>query len=136
MKTAAKPLRNPRAAARPIARGELWTVNFEPQTHREEPGKAGRPALVIQTDALNQSGHGSTIVIPGTSQTGVKDESELFPLRVRLTADASTGLRQTTDLLIDQVRAVSNRRLLSRLGAVDPAALTRAEQALRWLTGE
>jgi mRNA-degrading endonuclease toxin of MazEF toxin-antitoxin module len=53
---------------------------------------------------------------------------------VRLGADSSTGLRQTTDLLIDQVRAVSNRRLLKRLGVADAEVLVRVEQALRWLS--
>jgi mRNA-degrading endonuclease toxin of MazEF toxin-antitoxin module len=27
--------------------GEVWAVDFEPQTHRQEPGKKERPALVI-----------------------------------------------------------------------------------------
>jgi mRNA-degrading endonuclease toxin of MazEF toxin-antitoxin module len=38
-------------------------------------------------------------------------------------------------LLIDQVRAVSNRRLLARLGALTPAQLERVQAALRLLTG-
>lgn len=117
-----------------VRRGELWAVDFEPQSHREEPGKTGRPALVLQTDALNQAGHASTIVIPGTSQASVTYE-DMFPLRVRLPANLSNGLRHTTDLLIDQVRAVSNQRLIRRLGAADAATLARAEQALRLLIG-
>lgn len=125
-----------------LRRGELWAVDFEPQSHREEPGKAGRPALVLQADSLNGAHHPSTLVIPGTSRTkapkaqaaALEDADALFPLRVRVAADAHSGLRQTTDLLIDQVRAVSNRRFMKRLGAVDAATLARAEQALRWLT--
>ena len=49
-----------------VRRGEVWAV--QPQTHRQEPGKKERPALVIQTDALNKAGHPTTIVVPGTSQ--------------------------------------------------------------------
>jgi mRNA interferase MazF len=115
-----------------VQRGEVWTVDFEPQSHREEPGKAGRPALVLQTDALNQAGHASTIVIPGTSQAD-PGYDDLFPLRVRLPPNAGNGLRHTTDLLVDQVRAISNRRLMKRLGAVDATSLARVEQALRLL---
>ncbi len=89
----------------------------------------------FQTDALNRAGHASSIVILSTSQVAAKGDDDLFPLRVHLPADAGTGLRQPTDFLIDQVRAVSNRRLLKRLGAADAAMLARAEQALRWLTG-
>ncbi|MBA3590110.1 MAG: type II toxin-antitoxin system PemK/MazF family toxin [Methylibium sp.] len=125
----------PTAARASVVRGDLWAVDFEPQSDREEPGKTGRPALVLQTDALNRAGHASTIVIPGTSQLGALEEDDLFPLRVRLPAATGTGLREATDLLIDQVRAVSNRRLIRRLGSVDAVALARAEQALRWLTG-
>ena len=48
----------------PRLRGEVWAVDFEPQTHKQEPGKKERPALVIQTDALNRAGHPMTIIIP------------------------------------------------------------------------
>ena len=34
-----------------VLRGQVWEVDLEPQTHKEEPGKRNRPALVIQTDA-------------------------------------------------------------------------------------
>ncbi|MCY7315395.1 MAG: type II toxin-antitoxin system PemK/MazF family toxin [Rubrivivax sp.] len=50
-------------------RGEIWAVDFEPQSHFEEPGKIGRPVLVLQADSLNGAQHPSTIVSPSTSQT-------------------------------------------------------------------
>src|SRR6202034_4864763 len=49
-------------------RGEVWAVDFEPQTHRPESGKKQRPALIIQCSALSKAQHPTTIVIPGTSQ--------------------------------------------------------------------
>ena len=55
-------------AKSPVRRAQVWEVDFEPQTHREEPGKRGRPALVIQTNILNSAGHATTIVIPGATQ--------------------------------------------------------------------
>lgn len=116
-----------------VRRGEVWAVDFEPQTHRQEPGKRERPALVIQTDALNQAGHPTTIVIPGTSQVESTPPDDLFPLRVRI---QKTGeLRHDTDLLIDQIRAVANARLLHKYCAVSPNLLKKAEEALRLLTG-
>ena len=65
-------------------RGEVWAVDFEPQTHRQEPGKKERPALILQTDALNKTAHPTTIVIPGTSQIDSSSPSDAFPLRVRI----------------------------------------------------
>lgn len=114
-------------------RGELWAVNFEPQAHKEEPGKRERPALVIQTDALNKARHPTTIVIPGTSQTGSLPPGDLFPLRVRV--QRTGALKHDTDLLIDQVRAISNRRLLYRYAEVGLNHLKKVEEALSILTG-
>jgi len=116
-----------------VRRGEVWAVDFEPQTHRHEPGKKERPALVIQTDALNNAGHQTTIVIPGTSQVDSLPPGDHFPLRVRIQKTAE--LKYDTDLLIDQVRAIANARFRMRYCAVPPALLKRVEEALRHLTG-
>ena len=91
--------------------------------------------MVLQSNALNQAGHASTILVPGTSQLSLGDGADLSPLRVRVASDKASGLRQPTELLIDQVRAVSNRRPLRRLGTVSEETLARVEQALRWLIG-
>ncbi|MGH8140696.1 MAG: type II toxin-antitoxin system PemK/MazF family toxin [Steroidobacteraceae bacterium] len=116
-----------------VRRGEVWAVDFEPQTHRQEPGKKERPALIIQTDALNKAGHPTTIVIPGTSQVDPLPPGDHFPLRVRIQKTAD--LKHDTDLLIDQVRAVSNARFMFRYCTVTSNLLKRVEEALRILTG-
>lgn len=116
-----------------VRRGEVWAVDFEPQTHRQEPGKKERPALIIQTDALNRAGHPTTIVVPGTSQVDALPPGDNFPLRVRIQKTAD--LKHDTDLLIDQVRAISNARFMFRYCAVTLNLLKRVEEALRILTG-
>jgi mRNA interferase MazF len=118
---------------KPVRRGEVWAVDFEPQTHRQEPGKKERPALVIQTDALNKAGHPTTIVVPATSRLDSLPPGDNFPLRVRI---QKTGdLKHDTDLLIDQVRAISNARFMFRYCAVTSNLLKKVEEALRLLTG-
>jgi mRNA interferase MazF len=114
-------------------RGQIWEVDLEPQSHKEEPGKRKRPALVIQTDLLNDSGHPTTIVVVGTSQ--VRRDKDYFPLRLAL--PHQPGLPLETDLLIDQVRAISNRRFLGDqpLTHLNPAQLKRVEEALKLLMG-
>ena len=116
-----------------VLRGEIWEVNLEPQTHKEEPGKRNRPALVIQTDILNKSGHPTTMVVMGT--TSVKRDKDYFPLRVALVNQS--GLAQETDLLIDQIRAISKRRLMGTepLATLSVNHLKRVEDALRLLIG-
>jgi mRNA interferase MazF len=120
-------------ASSKLQRGQIWEVDLEPQSHKEEPGKRRRPALVVQTDLLNNSGHPTTIVVVGTSQT--RRDKDYFPLRVALTSQA--GLPLETDLLIDQVRAVSNRRFMGDepLTTLNTAQLKRVEDALKLLIG-
>jgi mRNA interferase MazF len=120
-------------ASTEFQRGQIWEVDLEPQSHIEEPGKRNRPALIIQTDLLNHSGHSTTIVVVGTSQ--VRRNKDYFPLRVAL--PNQTGLALETDLLIDQVRAISNRRFLGDkpLTSLNPAQLKRVEDALKLLIG-
>jgi mRNA interferase MazF len=117
----------------PRFRGEVWAVDFEPQTHRQEPGKKERPALVIQTDALNRAGHPTTIIIPGTSRTESLPPGDSFPLRVRI--QKSEDLKYDTDLLIDQIRSISNHRFMFRYCKVQPNVLKKVEEALKHLTG-
>jgi len=114
-----------------VQRGEIWEVDFDPQTHREEPAKRRRPALVIQTNHLNHANHPTTIVIPGTSDIEAED---CFPLRVAL--GRLKGLAHPTDLLIDQLRAISNRRFMGDRPLTTLASnhLRRVEDAIRLLT--
>ena len=85
-------------------RGEVWLANLNP-TQGTEPGKT-RPVLIVQAQALLDASHPSTLIIPLT--TNLVDDAE--PLRLRV---AATGrLRRDSDLLIDQLRAIDNRRLV------------------------
>ncbi len=118
-----------------LKRGQLWEVDFEPQTHKEEPGKRGRPALVIQTNILNDAGHPTTIVIPGTTQTYRDALGDGYPLRVSLGKLPKQDAE--TDLLIDQIRTISNRRLMGDkpIAELSRTHMKRVEEALKILTG-
>jgi mRNA interferase MazF len=118
-----------------VTRGQLWEVDFEPQTHKEEPGKRGRPALIIQTNILNEAGHATTIVIPGTTQVYRDAQGDGYPLRVSLGKPGR--MKEDTDLLIDQIRTISNRRLMGDkpIAVLSLAHMKRVEDALRILTG-
>ena len=119
-----------------LRRGQVWEVDFEPQTHKEEPGKRGRPALVMQTNILNGAGHATTIVIPGTTQTYRDAQGDAFPLRVAVGRLGKA--KEETDLLIDQIRTIANQRFLGDkpLAELSRAHMKRVEEALRILTGE
>ena len=119
-----------------LKRAQVWEVDFEPQTHKEEPGKRGRPALIIQTNILNSAGHATTIVIPGTTNVYRDAQGDGYPLRVSVGKLGT--MKQETDLLIDQIRTISNQRLMGDkpLAELSRAHMKRVEDALRMLTGE
>ena len=119
-----------------VKRAQVWEVDFEPQTHKEEPGKPGRPALVIQTNILNSAGHATTIVIPGTTNVYRDAQGDGYPLRVSVGKLGT--MKQETDLLVDQIRTISNQRLMGDkpLAELSRAHMKRVEDALRMLTGE
>ena len=85
-------------------RGEIWLADLNPR-RGTEPGKT-RPVLIVQAQALLEAEHPSTLVIPLT--TRLVEDAE--PLRIRIRA--SGKLKKDSDALIDQVRAIDNRRLV------------------------
>ena len=104
-------------------RGEVWVANLNPR-RGTEPGKR-RPVLIVQAQALLDASHPSTVVVPLT--TNLIDGAQ--PLRIRL--PASGQLRHPSDLLIDQIRAVDNRRLIEGpLAALDDAAMEQVNSAI------
>ena len=89
-----------------IKQYEIWLADLNP-SRGTEPGKT-RPVVIVQTDLLNEI-HLSTLICPIT--TNVKKQIEL--LRVHL---KKGQLDKLSDILIDQVRAIDNHRLLKKLG--------------------
>ncbi len=92
-----------------IKQYEIWTADLNPQIGTE-PGKT-RPVLIIQTNLLNQIPHPSTIICPIT--TNVKKDSEI--LRVHL-KKGEAHLHTNCDIMIDQIRAIDNKRLVKKVG--------------------
>ena len=88
---------------------ENWLVNLNP-ARSTEPGKI-RPAVVIQTNFLNHLDHPSTLICPITTQLSAEENI----LRVRLNSEG-TGLEKGSEILVDQIRALDNRRFLEKLG--------------------
>jgi len=91
-----------------IRKFHVYLADLNPRMGTE-PGKV-RPVVVVQTDLLSGV-HLSTISCPIT--TKVQKEAEI--LRVHL-PKGTAGLREGSDILVDQIRAIDNRRFRRRLG--------------------
>lgn len=92
-----------------IKQFDIWLANLNP-SKGTEPGKT-RPVVIIQTNLLNET-HLSTIICPIT--TNIKSEIEL--LRVHL---KKTQLDKLSDVLVDQIRAIDNSRLIKKIGLLN-----------------
>lgn len=90
-----------------IKRFEIWIADLNPQIDTE-PGKT-RPVLVVQTNLLNKILHPSTIICPIT--TNIELGAEI--LRVHL-HKGMANLYQDCDVMIDQIRAIDNARLIKK----------------------
>ncbi|MFP4023635.1 MAG: type II toxin-antitoxin system PemK/MazF family toxin [Thiohalospira sp.] len=92
-----------------IKQFEIWIADLNPQIGTE-PGKT-RPVLTVQTNLLNKIPHPSTLVCPMT--TNINKGADI--LRVHLKKGAA-NLLQDCDIMIDQVRAIDNNRLIKKVG--------------------
>lgn len=89
----------------------IYLADLTPQ-FGTEPGKV-RPVLVIQTDLMNNE-HKSTIICPITAN--ITKDAEI--LRVYLN-DKINGLDKISDILVDQIRAIDNKRFLKYSGKLN-----------------
>ena len=108
-----------------IRRGSLYLADLDPR-RGTEPGKA-RPVLVIQTDLLNAAGHPSTWVLPCTTRLCGENL-----LRVSLPRGIA-GNGRDCEVMIDQSRAIDNRRFVRALEPLPPSLLREVEEKLRRL---
>ncbi len=102
-----------------IEQFDIWLANLNP-SKGTEPGKT-RPVVVVQTNLLNEL-HPSTIICPITSN--VQPQMEL--LRVHL----KKQLEQPSDILVDQIRAIDNKRFIQKLGKLSQEQIKKLKQNL------
>ena len=91
-----------------IEQFEIWTADLNPEIGTE-PGKI-RPVLIIQTDLLNPI-HPSTIICPIT--TNVVRSSTILRVHIK---KGTANVQKPSDLMIDQIRAIDNKRLIKKIG--------------------
>ncbi len=106
-----------------IAHGHLYLADLSPR-RGTEPGKT-RPVLVVQSDLLNRVGHPSTWVLPCTTRLVGENV-----LRVVLPKGIAGNSREC-EIMVDQSRAIDNRRFQRLLGRVSAPILTEVKQKLR-----
>jgi mRNA interferase MazF len=108
------------------ARGDVWTVNFDPAIGHEQGGV--RPALIVSVNVMNESPAGLLFVAPITGT----DRGIMAHVRI---PSQEAGLTKASVILTDQVRSISTRRLGRWLGRVSSSTMREVEQRLAFLLG-
>jgi mRNA interferase MazF len=98
------------------ARGEVWLVDLDPTVGREQAGV--RPAVIVSDDAFNHGPVDMVVLIPVTGTArGVATHVPVDP--------PEGGQAKPSVILSEQIRTVSKRRLIRRLGAGSASASAR-----------
>jgi mRNA interferase MazF len=104
------------------SRGEVWLVDLNPTRGHEQAGT--RPALVVSADEFNHGPAGLVILVPmTTTERGI-------PLHVRVDPPEG-GLSRRSFIKCEDVRSVSEQRLVRHLGVVSPDTLALVADRLR-----
>ncbi len=92
-----------------IKQYEIWIADLNPQIGTE--AVKTRPVLIIQTNLLNKIPHPSSLICPITTNIQLKANV----LRVHL-KKGMVNLHEDCDVMIDQIRAIDNKRLIKKVG--------------------
>ena len=106
----------------------MWVANLNPNRGREV-GKV-RPAVIVQGDWLSAAQSHTVVVLPLTSDV----RREVEPLRV--TIGARGGLREDSQVLVEQPRTLDRRRLgEGPLTELSDEEMARVEESLLAVLG-
>ena len=100
---------------------EIWIADLNPQIGTEA-GKS-RPVLIVQTNLLNKISHPSTIVCPIT--TNVQDDSDILRVHIK---KGMANLHENCDIMIDQIRAIDNKRLIKKVGELPTELIEKIKE--------
>lgn len=101
-----------------MRRGEIWTA-------AAGSGYVGkpRPVVIVQDDRFDATA--SVTVCAFTT-----DPTEAPLLRLRVDADETNGLRESSSLMVDKITTIPRQKLGERIGRLDDDHLARLGRAI------
>jgi len=104
-----------------MKQGEIWKVYFDPIKGSEQAGV--RPAVIISGNTMNSKSK-LKIVCPLTSSLhNFKNNPILLP-------DKINGLNSKSEILVFQVRTLSDERLKKKIGDVNAETINEIHSSL------
>jgi mRNA interferase MazF len=106
-----------------MIRGEIWEVNLDPTIGAEIRIK--RPCIIVNRDVFARLP--LKIVVPLTAWDERFSDA---PWHVRVSPTRKNGLAKESSADTFQVRSISEKRLVKKLGVLDPAHLKEIDRGL------
>lgn len=111
-----------------MKRGDIFLARLDPAEGTE--ANKTRPVVVVSNNGANDTaqrlGRGVVTVVPLTTNT-----TRVLSFQTYVTGGGMTGLDRDSKAQAEQVRAIDVRRLIHRMGCLDPLELRRLDDALR-----
>ena len=102
-----------------ISKGDVFYADLNPVIGSEQGGI--RPVVILQNDIGNRYSP-TTIVAPMTTKT-----KTYVPMHVKLKEDF---LAKNSILLLEQIRTIDKRRLLSKMGSISQESQNQIDKVL------
>ena len=106
-----------------MKQGEIWLVNLDPTIGAEI--RKSRPCLILNNDLVGRLP--LKVIAP---LTDLKSHYLEVPWMVCLEPDGRNGLAKASAIDLFQIRSVSQKRLVKRMGRVDGETLQACREAL------
>ena len=104
-----------------VKRGELYYADLSPVVGSEQGGV--RPVLVVQNDTGNK--YSPTVIAAAVTSRIHKAK---LPTHIEL--PQAFGLAKDSVILLEQIRTIDKKRLMSRIGELPPATMSRVNRAI------
>ena len=107
-----------------MRQGEIWEINLSPSVGAEIKKK--RPAVIVNDDAIGILP--LKVIVPITAW---KDRYQGAIWMVRIEPDSKNKLKKVSAIDTFQIRSISTKRLLRKIGSVSSAALDEVKTAIK-----
>jgi len=102
---------------------DVCIANLDPR-FGTETGKT-RPVVVVQTDLLNNI-HPSSLICPIT--TNIKPKAQILRIHLK---KGDAGVIDDCDIMVEQVRAIDNKRFIKKIGTLPSAIADQLKDNLK-----
>ena len=106
-----------------MKQGEIWQINLDPTIGSEM--KKIRPCIILNNDTVGKLA--LKVIAP---LTDFKEHYRVIPWMVVVEPNLKNGLKKTSSIDLFQVRSLSQKRLIKKIGFVDKEVIDACKESL------